>query len=111
MEDYQTFREELRITCPNHGYALWNPDPWRPDIPVQVGDVGYLREGKFYRLFNACLSADDPSQTLGVPDYYEPLVTSSLVHTSGGVERQIYFCSRHVAKASRGRRDEYYSSG
>jgi hypothetical protein len=109
MEDYQTFREELRITCPNHGYALWNPDPWRPDIPVQVGDVGYLREGKFYRLFNAFLDADDASQCFGVPANYTPLTLRPRPILSGGVERQMYFYSRHVVKASRERHDEYYS--
>jgi hypothetical protein len=105
MQDYQTFREELRIAYPSHGHALWDPDPWRPNIPVQLGDVGYIREGKFYCLFNAFHPA---RLNVTVPD----LITSPLMTPiSRGVERQMYFYSRHVAKASRGRRDEYYSSG
>ena len=111
MQDYQTFHEELRVTYPSHGHALWDPDP-SPDIPVEVGDVGYIREGKFYRLFNALVPAGNFGQRLGVPENYEPLSTSSpMMGTSSSVEHQMYFCSRHDAKASRGCRDENYCSG
>ena len=75
MADYDIFREQLAIRYPTYGHALWGPGPRNPDQPVQVGDVGFIRRGKFYRFFNALLPADDPShQELGVPEYHEPLV-------------------------------------
>ena len=73
--DYDIFRERLAIKYPSYGHALWEPGPRYPDRPVQVGDVGFIRRGKFYRLFNALLSEDDPSHMVaGVPEYHEPLV-------------------------------------
>ena len=33
------------------GYALWFPEPHESGQP-QIGDVGYIREGGFIRLFN-----------------------------------------------------------
>jgi hypothetical protein len=56
-----------------HGYALWCPEPCQYG-EVRAGDVGYLRDGAFHRLFNAILPEDDPEQILGVPVAFEPLV-------------------------------------
>jgi hypothetical protein len=53
------------------------PNPRNPDRPIQVG---FIRRGKFYRLFNALLPADDTSHELGVPEYHELLVPSLLDH-------------------------------
>ncbi|KAJ7185557.1 hypothetical protein C8R46DRAFT_982226 [Mycena filopes] len=58
-----------------HGYPLWCPEPCLYDR-VKPGDVGYLRDGYFHRLFNATLPADDPEQTLGVPPLFQPLELS-----------------------------------
>ena len=80
MADYDIFRERLAIKYPSYGHALWEPSPRNPDRPVQIGDVGFVRRGKFHRLFNALLSKDDPSHVLGVPEYHEPLVPTSLDH-------------------------------
>ena len=55
------FREELAIGYPDHGHALWDPDPGGLYNSVQVGDVGFIRRGYFYRLFNALLLEDPPS--------------------------------------------------
>jgi hypothetical protein len=74
MADHDIFREQLAIMYPTYGHALWDPTPMRPDIPVKIGDVGLIRWGKFHRLFNALLPANDPSHELGVPEDYEPLV-------------------------------------
>ena len=95
MADYEIFREQLALKYPSYGYALWEPSPTNPNRPAQVGDVGFIREGRFYRLFGALLSADDPSQELGVPDDYEPLVPA---------------LSNHVATVPLGRND-YCSDG
>ena len=82
MADYDIFRERLAIKYPSYGHALWEPgpSPIHRDRPVQVGDVGFVREGTFYRLFNALLSEDDPSHVLGVPEYHEPLIPTLLDH-------------------------------
>ena len=74
MADYDIFREQLAIKYPSYGHALWGPRPENPDKPVQVGDVGFFWRGKFRRLFNALLPADDPSHERGVPEYHEPLI-------------------------------------
>ena len=52
MADCDIFREQLAIKYPSYGLALWEPSPRYPDKPVQVGDVGFIRKGKFHRLFN-----------------------------------------------------------
>jgi hypothetical protein len=80
MAEYDIFRERLAINYPSYGHALWEPGPKNTDRPVQVGDVGFVRRGKFFRLFNALLSENDPSHVLGVPEYHEPLVPALLDH-------------------------------
>jgi hypothetical protein len=74
MADHEIFREQLAIKYPSYGYALWEPRPTNPNRPVQVGDVGFIHEGRFYRLFSALLPAGDSSQEFGVPEYHERLV-------------------------------------
>ncbi|KAI0352433.1 WD40 repeat-like protein [Trametes cingulata] len=50
------------------GYPLWHPEHTKFG-EIQIGDVGYYRGGGFFRLFNAILPADEPSQQkYGVPD-------------------------------------------
>ncbi|KAI0640643.1 WD40-repeat-containing domain protein [Trametes meyenii] len=54
------------------GYPLWHPEHTKHG-EIQLGDVGYYREGAFFRLFNALTPKDDPSQkTFGVPEGFEP---------------------------------------
>jgi hypothetical protein len=93
MADHDIFREQLGTTFPSYGHALWNPSPWKPSIPVEVGDVGFIRKGKFHRLFNALCPKD--SQTDNVPDDYEQLVTNSNHITSGDLSRA-HYCSTRV---------------
>lgn len=72
MDIPATYTNELRHY--KLGRALWIPGPSPEWGPVQLADVGYVLEGKFYRLFNASLPADDPShKRLGVPDGFEQL--------------------------------------
>ena len=73
MADYDIFREQLAIQYPSYGHALWEPSPQDPDKPVQVGDVGFIRKGKFQRLFNVLAPKNDPSPNSGVPDERDPL--------------------------------------
>ncbi|KAN0136669.1 hypothetical protein V8E53_005439 [Lactarius tabidus] len=71
MACYDTYRDQLASLL--RGHALWEPDPSGLYDQVQVGDVGYVREGHFLCLFNALLSADDHTQVHGVPEGFVPL--------------------------------------
>ena len=85
MAHFDTFRDQLAIAHPAFGHALWEPDPGEFP-PVEVGDVGFIRDGKFQRLFNALLPADDPShQRRGVPEYHEPLPLRLADHIDRGI--------------------------
>jgi hypothetical protein len=70
----QIYREQL--SSPYHGLALWDPRPvehlHKQPGHVSIGDVGYLDNGAFVRMFNVTLPWDDPSNKLiGKPDKYE----------------------------------------
>jgi hypothetical protein len=74
MAHYDIFRQELATRYPGYGHALWEPSPGPLFPPVEVGDVGFIRRGKFHRLFNALLPADHPThRNFGVPEHHEPL--------------------------------------
>lgn len=74
--DYDIYREEFAIKYPTYGHALWEPSPGGHYTAVEIGDVGFIREGRFHRLFNTLLSRDHPSHEDGVPQRHEPLVLS-----------------------------------
>lgn len=60
--------------APATGNAKQMSTPWALGPPIRVGDVGFLCDDVFCRLFNAALPADDPAQlALGVPKGFEPL--------------------------------------
>ena len=80
MEHCNTYRVQLGKAYPSLGHALWEPGPRElgpsGQYPlVGVGDVGFIREGRFKRLFNVLLPADHPfhDERHGVPDNYEQL--------------------------------------
>ncbi len=52
MAHYDTFRVQSAIAHSAFGHALWEPEPGECFPPVEVGDVGFIRQGKFHRLFN-----------------------------------------------------------
>jgi hypothetical protein len=58
----EVYREQLRSL--HRGLPLWKPDPANLYQQVSIGDVGYIREGYFVRIFNALLPSDDPSNRL-----------------------------------------------
>ena len=101
MAHYNIFREQLATRYTAFGYALWDPrpSPGRLYSPVEIGDVGYVREGKFYRLCNALLPAEDPSHDLfGVPENHEQLIPSRR-------------CPEHNAPTTTLGAGHYYSTG
>jgi hypothetical protein len=114
------YRDQL--TALNHGLALWNPDPPRKNPPrnlnphrypnppgnpnltekiydnLSIGDVGYLLEGTFIRLFNVMLPWDHPSNiNLGDPEPYEPLDCGPFDNTFRGLFEGVEHYSRHVS--------------
>ena len=97
MTHYDIFREQLAAKYPGFGHALWDPEPTNTDRPVQVGDVGFIRTGKFHRLFNALLPADDPSHEFGVPEDHEPLAPSLSAHIVKGTRSSNNYCSAGVS--------------
>ncbi|CCM05272.1 uncharacterized protein FIBRA_07484 [Fibroporia radiculosa] len=60
------------------GFPLWSPEPTKHG-EVLLGDVGYVRHGGFYRLFNAMSKAGDlVNKEFGVPnkESYQPFQKS-----------------------------------
>ena len=70
---FKIYREQLKHLF--HGFALWKPSPVQVRgayNKVSIGDVGYISEGAFIRMFNVTLSWDDESnRTLGEPCHYD----------------------------------------
>ena len=94
---YDIFRHHLLMKYPAYGHALWEPDPGNLYPAVKVGDVGYIREGKFRRLFNVLLPAEDEShEDFGVPEYHEPLTLNVKKHIEIGKLGPNDFCSAKV---------------
>jgi hypothetical protein len=95
MADYDIFREELGIRFPAHGHALWDPSPRKPDRPVKVGDVGFVRRGKFHSLFNALHPRNEQADR-DVPEDYEQLVPRSSDHITESSLNSGHYCSLGV---------------
>jgi len=96
MAHYDIFRGQLASKYPAYGHALWEPSPPSLHSPVEIGDVGFVREGRFHRLFNALLSADHPSHQFGVPEYHEPLLLKLSSHVIRGTLSPSYYCSARI---------------
>lgn len=59
-----------------HGMPLWEPEP-NGTGEVEIGDIGYIQDGGFYRLFNATRPVDHPiNEHFRCPEAYQPLVTN-----------------------------------
>jgi hypothetical protein len=98
--DYEIFREELAIKYPGYGHALWQPSPGGRYTAVQVGDVGFIREGYFHRLFNILLPADHESHRNGVPQNHEPLTLRISPPTDPGTLPANHLRSKGVSDTS-----------
>ena len=70
---FTVYRDQL--TALSHGLALWNPNPPKKIYDnVSIGDVGYMHDGTFIRMFNVTLPWDHPSnKLLGKPEPYDAL--------------------------------------
>lgn len=94
------FRKELGSAYPTFGLPLWEPGPGGNEA-VEVGDVGFVREGYFHRLFNVLHPRDHPSNQGPIPapeDHEQLELGLGHIHTTQirGDRGQNYFRSRHV---------------
>ena len=90
MADYDIFREQLAIKFPAYGHALWDPSPPEPNRPVKVGDVGFIRKGKFHCIFNILRPKAEQSN---VPTDHEQLVSGSSSHIAQDTLSSGNYCS------------------
>jgi hypothetical protein len=58
LPPYKVYQQQLLSLF--HGHVLW-PDPTNLYTQVSVGDVGYVSEGCFFRMFNVLLDWNNPS--------------------------------------------------
>jgi len=99
----------LAIKYPDYGHALWEPSPGGLYDAVEVGDVGFIRDGCFSRLFNVFLPGDHPShQNFGVPESHQPLRLNAPTFIHRSADGTMDFCSTH---ASLSRERDVYASG
>jgi hypothetical protein len=97
MAHYDIFRDQLAIRFPAYGYALWEPSPGDLYHVASIGDVGYISHGRFHRLFNILLPADDPSHEIfGVPDNHHPFQPKVSKHITSSILHPENFCSAGV---------------
>ncbi|KAN0133862.1 hypothetical protein V8E53_008294 [Lactarius tabidus] len=97
MAHYDIFRHHLAIKHPAYGHALWEPSPGYSYPAVEIGDVGFVREGRFHRLFNVLLPAEDPShENYGVPEYHEQLTLRMRNHIIPSALGPNNLCSARV---------------
>ncbi len=104
--DYDIYREGIATKYPTYGHALWEPSPGGHYTAVEIGDVGFIREGRFHRMFNILLSGDDPSHQDGVPPHHEPLVLSMRSPIDTGILRPNDLRSNMVLNRTEERRRE-----
>ena len=97
LAHHDIFRHHLAIKYPVYGHALWEPSPGDSFPAVEIGDVGFTREGRFHRLFNVLLPAEDPShENYGVPEYHEQLTLRMRNHIIRGTLGPNNLCSDRV---------------
>jgi hypothetical protein len=75
MDGCSIFHEELASRYPDHGHALWEPNPGGLHEAIEVGDIGFIDCGYFYHLFNALWpppSNSDASNGLKYPSELKP---------------------------------------
>ena len=99
MAHYDIFRHHLAIKYPAYGHALWEPRKGHSyPAPVKVGDVGFVREGRFLRLFNVLLPSGDPSHgNYGLPECHEQLTLRFEEHIIRSTLRPTNLCSAKVS--------------
>ena len=89
-----------QLSSQYHGIALWKPNPVDGLYDcghVSIGDVGYLCDGDFIRMFNVSLPWNDPSNTkLGMPQEYKSLEQDPVNVRCLKFDEMVYY-SPHVS--------------
>lgn len=72
-----------QLVSRGYGLPLWYPEPSKFG-EVEIGDVGFVDDGSFIRLFNALHPADHPMNARGVPEQFSILAVNGdeLLHTN-----------------------------
>ena len=96
-QSFNVYRDQLSAL--SQGIALWDPNPPKEIYNnVSIGDVGYLQEGTFIRMFNVVIPWDHPSnRTLGEPEYYESLDWGPFANTLKRPFNKVDHYSRYVS--------------
>ncbi|KAI0282013.1 hypothetical protein BGY98DRAFT_157995 [Russula aff. rugulosa BPL654] len=100
-QPFNIYRDQLSSLY--HGLALWDPKPvenlHKQPSHVSIGDVGYLDNGAFMRMFNVTLPCDDPSnKLLGKPEKYERIKPSDFSNVRDNEIREGEYYTPHVCK-------------
>jgi hypothetical protein len=88
-----------QMTTQSHGLALWHPNPPKEIYDkVSIGDVGYLHEGSFIRMFNVMLPwTHESNRTLGEPEPYESLDCGPFANILKRQFDRVNLCSSYVS--------------
>ncbi|KAF9789175.1 hypothetical protein BJ322DRAFT_526146 [Thelephora terrestris] len=65
---YEERMERLR-----YGHALWEPSPTSQHTRIRIGDVGFIREGRFHFMFSAALPRGNRTLGVDVPSTFVEL--------------------------------------
>ena len=68
---------ESQLALLGYGLPLWFPEPDDTQGPVEIGDVGYMFDGSFRKLFNVTRPIDDPND---MPPKFVPLTIDQQRH-------------------------------
>lgn len=72
---YQIYSDCMAVA--GMGLPLWKPEPSKHG-DILIGDVGFVSEGMFHRLFSATHAKDHEINKRGVPDDFIPLDDSKI---------------------------------
>ena len=88
-----------QMTTLSHGLALWDPNPLKEIYDkLSIGDVGYLHEGSFIRMFNVMLPwSHESNRALGEPEPYESLDCGPFANTFKRQFDKVTHYSRYVS--------------
>ncbi len=101
-QPFNIYREQL--SSQYHGLALWDPKPvenlHKQPSHVSIGDVGYLYNGAFMRMFNVTLPWDDPSNKLhgNPPEKYKRIRSRYFDNVHENEIREGEYSTPHVLK-------------
>jgi hypothetical protein len=89
------YRDHTAYLC--HGYGLWEPDPGGLYQQVAIGDVGFIYNGCFVRMFNVLVEWNDPSNcTLFIPEPFPRLESGPFVNVHRSILSKGDYYSHYV---------------